>query len=147
MGWNIFHLRERRKGGEPDDELQMVINRIEKSAPRQYLEERKMYYYHYRQITKYFKPLLALLVYISEQTGPRGDQEVFVRGLFGKLKDFYDVRDTLSMKEAAQDYSLKVKLLKLLKIFYNDTTLTGEELDGYLEKIDNSHRGGYEGKG
>jgi hypothetical protein len=138
MSWNIFHLRDRRKGSEPDDELQVVINRIEKSAPREYLEERKMYYYHYRQINKYYKPLLALLVYISEQSSPRHDQEVFIPELFGKLKDFYDVRDTLSMKEAAHDYSLKVKLLKLLKIFYNDKSLTGEELDGCLEKIEDS---------
>jgi len=138
MSWNIFRLRDRREGDEPDDELQAVINQIEKSAPREYLEERKMYYYHYRQINKYFKPLLALLAYILEQTGRQNDQEAFVQELFAKLKDFYDVRDTLSTKEATQDYSLKVKLLKLLKIFYNDTTLTGEELDGYLEKIEDS---------
>lgn len=115
-----------------------MINRIEKFAPRRYLEEREMYYYHYRQINKYLKPLLALLVYISEQTEKRKDQTLFVQGLFGKLKDFYDVNDTLTMKEAAGDYSLKVKLLKLLKIFYNDTTLTGEELDGYLENIEDN---------
>jgi hypothetical protein len=136
MSWNIFRLRAQRKGHEPDDELQAVINRIEKFAPRQYLQEREMYYYHYRQIIKYLKPLLALLIYISEQTARREDHELFVQGLFAKLKDFYDVNDMLSMKEAAGDYSLKVKLLKLLKIFYNDTTLTGEELDGYLEKIE-----------
>lgn len=138
MVWNIFRLRAQRKGHEPDDDLQGMINRIEKFAPRRYLEEREMYYYHYRQINKYLKPLLALLVYISEQTEKRKDQTLFVQGLFGKLKDFYDVNDTLTMKEAAGDYSLKVKLLKLLKIFYNDTTLTGEELDGYLEKIEDN---------
>ncbi|MFW6114761.1 MAG: hypothetical protein ACOC6E_00530 [Thermodesulfobacteriota bacterium] len=138
MSWNIFRLRDRREGGEPDDELQALIDRIEKSAPRDYLEERKMYYYHYRQINKYFRPLLALLVYISERSGQQNDREAFIQELFAKLKDFYDVRGTLSMKEAAQDYSLKAKLLKLLKIFYNDTALTGEELDGYLEKIQDS---------
>ena len=135
---NIFRLRAQRKGHEPDDDLQVAINRIEKFAPRQYLQEREMYYYHYRQINKYLKPLLALLVYISEQTEKRNDQGAFVQGLFGKLKDFYDVSDTLSLKEAVGDYSLKVKLLKLLKIFYNDTTLTGEELDGYLETIEDN---------
>jgi hypothetical protein len=135
MSWNIFKLRSQRKGYEPDDDLQVVINRIEKFAPRRYREQREMYYYHYRQINKYLKPLLAMLVYISEQTEKRKDQAVFVQGLFGKLKDFYDVRDTLSMKDAVGDYSLKVKLLKLLKIFYNDAPLTGAELDAYLEKM------------
>lgn len=138
MSWNIFRLQSQRKGYEPDDDLQVVINRIEKLAPRRYREQREMYYYHYRQINKYLKPLLALLACISEQTAKRKDQEVFVQGLFGKLKDFYDVSDTLSMKEAVGDYSLKVKLLELFKIFYHDTTLTGEELDGYLEKIEDN---------
>jgi hypothetical protein len=136
MSWNILRLRAQRKGREPDDDLLVVINCIEKFAPRQYLEEREMYYYHYRQINKYLKPLFALLVYISEQAEQGNDREVFVQRLFTKLKDFYDVNDTLSIKQAVGDYSLKVKLLKLLKIFYNDTTLAGEELDGYLEKIE-----------
>jgi hypothetical protein len=135
VSWNIFKPRSQRRGHEPDDDLQAVINRIEKFAPSRYREQREMYYYHYRQINKYLKPLLALLVYISEKAGERKDQELFVQELFEKLKDFYDVRDTLSMKEAVGDYSLKVKLLTLLKIFYNDATLTGAELDGYLEGI------------
>jgi len=135
MSWNILKLRNQRKAYEPDDDLQMVINRIEKSAPQQHLNEREMYYYHYRQINKYLKPLSALLLYISEQTGQRKDQEAFVQGLFRKFKDFYDINDTLSMKQAAGDYSLKVKLLTLLKIFYNDTTLAGGEFDNYLEGI------------
>jgi len=112
-----------------------VINRIEKFAPKQHLSEREMYYYHYRQINKYLKPLLALLVYISEQAEQGNDRAVLVQGLFGKLKDFYDINDALSMKQAVGDYSLKVKLLKLFKIFYNDTTLAGGELDNYLERI------------
>ena len=135
MSWNIFRLRSKSRGYEPDDDFQVVINRIEKFAPRRYREQREMYYYHYRQINRYLKPLLALLVYISEEAAKRKEQEVFIQELFGKLKDFYDVSDTLSMKEAVGDYSLKVKLLKLLKIFYNDATLTGAELDGYLEKV------------
>ena len=97
-----------------------------------------MYYYHYRQINRYFKPLLALLVHISEVSEKGQEEDVFIQGLLGRLKDFYDVNDTLTMKEAVQDYSLKVKLLKLLKIFYNNTTLTGAELEGYLEKIEDN---------
>jgi len=138
MNWNIFRVRGQRKGREPDDDLRAVINRIEKRAPKRFFQEREMYYYHYRQIQRYLNPLSALLVYISEAGAKRQDQEVFIQGLFEKLKDFYDVEDALSMKEAAQDHSLKVKLLKLLKIFYNDTTLTGAELEGYLEGIEDN---------
>jgi len=135
MSWNILKLRAQKKGYEPDDDLQVVINRIEQFAPKRYIEEREMHYYHYRQINKYLKPLLALLIYISEQAERGNDRAVLVQGLFVKLKDFYDINDTLSMKQAVGDYSLKVKLLTLLKIFYNDTTLAGGELDNYLERI------------
>jgi hypothetical protein len=138
MGWNIFRVRNQKRAHKPDDTLQAVINRIEKFAPRQYLQEREMYYYHYRQINRYFKPLLALLVHVSEVSEKGQEEEIFIQGLFRRLKDFYDVNDMLTMKEAVQDYSLKVKLLKLLKIFYNNTTLIGAELEGYLEKIEDN---------
>jgi len=45
------------------------------------------------------------------------------------------VNEKLSTKEAIHDYSLKVKLLTLLKIFYNDTRFTEAGLESYLTKI------------
>jgi hypothetical protein len=138
MGWNIYRVRNQKKVQKPDDAFQVVINRIEKFAPRQYLQEREMYYYHYRQINRYFTPLLALLGHISEVSEKGQEEGAFIQGLFGRLKDFYDVNDVLTMKEAVQDYNLKVKLLTLLKIFFNHTTLTGAELEGYLEEIEDN---------
>ncbi|MBW2106076.1 MAG: hypothetical protein B6I32_00695 [Desulfobacterium sp. 4572_20] len=133
MGWDIFRVKKKRD--EPDDDIQIAIKAIEKFAPKKYLQEREMYYYHYRQMSKYLKPLLALLVYVSHTDKKRKNEEVFIQGLFSKLKDFYDVNDQLSIKEATQDYSLKIKLRKLLKIFYDDTSLTGTDIEGYLKKI------------
>jgi len=133
MGWDIFRVKKKRD--EPDDDIQIAIKAIEKFAPKKYLQEREMYYYHYRQMSKYLKPLLALLVYVSHIDKKRKNEEVFIQGLFSKLKDFYDVNDQLSIKEATQDYSLKIKLRKLLKIFYDDTSLTGADIEGYLKKI------------
>jgi hypothetical protein len=133
MGWNIFRVKKKRD--EPDDDLQIVIKAIEKFAPKKYLQEREKYYYHYRQIRKYLKPLLSLLIYISEGAGKKENEEIFVRGSFKKLKDFYDVNDKLSIKEAIEDYSLKIKLLKLFKIFYDDKTLTRTKIEGYLNKM------------
>jgi hypothetical protein len=95
-----------------------------------------MCYYHYRQIRKYLKLLLPLLIYISERAEKKRNEEIFVQGLFIKLKDFYDVNDKLSIKEAIQDYSLKIKLLKLLKIFYDDNTLTRAKIEDYLKNIE-----------
>jgi hypothetical protein len=79
--------------------------------------------------------LLALLIHVSDIAKKKENEEVFVQGLFIKLKDFYDVNDQLSIKEAIQDYSLKIKLRKLIKIFYDDTSLTGADIEGYLTKL------------
>ncbi|RLB13918.1 MAG: hypothetical protein DRG35_06145, partial [Deltaproteobacteria bacterium] len=127
MGWDIFRVKKKRD--EPDDDIQIAIKAIEKFAPKKYLQEREMYYYHYRQMSKYPKPLLALLVYVSHTDKKRKNEEVFIQGLFSKLKDFYDVNDQLSIKEATQDYSLKIKLRKLLKIFYDDTSLNETDIE------------------
>jgi len=133
MGWDIFRVKKRRD--EPDDDIQIAIKAIEKFAPKKYLQEREMYYYHYRQMSKYLKPLLSLLIYVSDTVKKKENEEVFIQGLFIKLKDFYDVNDQLSMKEATQDYSFKIKLLKLLKIFYDDTAVNRADIEGYLRKI------------
>jgi len=133
MGWNIFKVKKKQYG--PDDDIQIAVKAIEKFAPKKYLQEREMYYYHYRQVGKYIKPLLALLIHVSEKAKKMENEEVFVQILFVKLKNFYDINDQLSIKEAIQDYSLKIKLRKLLKIFYDDTSLTGTDIEGYLAKI------------
>ena len=133
MGWNIFRVKKKRD--EPDDDLQITIKAIEKFAPKRHLQEREMHYYHYRQNRKYLKSLFPLLIYISERAGKKENEEIFVQCLFKKLKDFYDISDKLSIKEALEDYSLKTKLLKLFKIFYDDNTLTRTKIEGYLTKI------------
>jgi len=136
MGWDIFRVKKRKKRDEPDDDLQIVIKAIEKFASKKHLREREMCYYHYRQIRKYLKPLLPLLIYISERVGKKENEEVFIQGIFIKLKDFYDVNDKLSMKEATQDHSLKIKLLEIYKIFYDDNTLTRAKIEDYLKNIE-----------
>lgn len=133
MGWDIFRVKKKRD--EPDDDIQIAIKAIEKFAPKKYLQEREMYYYHYRQMSKYLKPLLSLLIYISDRAEKKRNEEIFVQGLFIKLKDFYDINDQLSIKEAMQDYGLKIKLHKLLIIFYDDTSSTGADIESYLAKL------------
>jgi len=133
MGWNIFKVKKKQYG--PDDDIQIAVKAIEKFAPKKYLQEREMYYYHYRQVRRYIKPLLSLLMYITDTTKKMENEVAFIQDLFIKLKDFYDVNDQLSIKEAIQDSSLKIKLLKLLKIFYDDMSLTGKDLECYLTKI------------
>jgi hypothetical protein len=138
MGWDVFKAKRRRRSVEPGDDFHLPIENIEKFAPKRFLEEREMYYYNYRQIPKYRKPLLSLLIQLSEKTGIDENKELSVQTLFQKLKDFYDVNDKISLKKAVEDYGLKIKLLQLHKIFYDDTTLTGTKVEGYLKKIGNN---------
>ena len=113
MGWDIFKVK--KKGGEGKDQHLFTINKIETFAPKRYLQEREMYYYNYRQIKKYLKPLLDLLMHISESAERKENEEIFIQGLFRKLKGFYDINNTLSIRGAVEDNSLKIKLLQLLK--------------------------------
>jgi len=136
MLWDIFGVKRRQRRDGPEDDLQIAINSIERFAPRRHLQEREMYYYNYRQIRKYLKPLLPLLIYISEKPGKGENEEIFVQGLFRKLKSFYDVNDRLSLQEALQDNSLKIKLLEILKIFYDDSALTRAKIEEYLRTME-----------
>jgi hypothetical protein len=132
VGWDIFGPR--RKTKEPPDDFHLVIERIEKLAPKGFRDERLMYYYNYRQMPRYRKPLLSLLRHISGRPLKAEDEELFFQELFRKLKDFYDVRDKLSVDEAVKDYSIKMKLLQIYKIFYDDTSLAGPKINECLEK-------------
>jgi hypothetical protein len=133
MGWDNFGPKGKTK--EPSDLFDPVIERIEKRAPRGFRDERFMYYYNYRQMPTYRKPLLSLLKHISERTRKEEDEELFLQELFRKLKNFYDVRNKLSVLEAAEDHSIKMKLLQIYKIFYDDTGLAGPKIYECLEKI------------
>ncbi len=135
MVWDIFRVKRRKKRDGPEDDLQMAINSIEKLAPKRHLQEREMYYYNYRQIKKYLKPLLPLLIYISKKPGKEENEEIFVQDLFRKLKSFYDVNDRLSIKEALQDNGFKIKLLEIFKIFYNDNIPTRAKIENYLKAM------------
>jgi len=132
VAWDIFGPR--RKTKVPPDDFHLVIERIEKLAPKGFRDERLMYYYNYRQMPRYRKPLLSLLRHISGRPLKAEDEELFFQELFRKLKDFYDVRDKLSVDEAVKDYSIKMKLLQIYKIFYDDTSLAGPKINECLEK-------------
>ena len=131
MKWNIFRVT---RSNEPKDEVQILIDKIEKFAPKRYLSEREMYYYHYRQVRQYLKPLISLLMYISEGTMKKENDGEFEGNLFSKLKNFYDINDKLSFEEALRDNSLMVKFIDLFRIFYNDTTRTMANILEYLKK-------------
>jgi hypothetical protein len=121
MKWAIFRATKKTT---PKDGIGIIIDKIEKFAPKMYLPEREMYYYHYRQLRQYVKPLVSLLTYISEGKIKNEDYDEFEENLFLKLKNFYDVNDKVSIEEALNDNSLSRKYIELFKIFYNDGSKT-----------------------
>jgi hypothetical protein len=121
MKWAIFRAAKKTT---PKDGIDIIIDEIEKFAPKMYLLEREMYYYHYRQLRPYVKPLVSLLTYISEGKIKNEDYDEFEENLFLKLKNFYDVNDKLSIEEALNDNGLTRKYMELFKIFYNDGSKT-----------------------
>jgi len=121
MKWTIFRATKKTV---PKEGIDIIIDKIERFAPKMYLPEREMYYYHYRQLRQYVKPLVSLLTYISEGKIKNEDYDEFEKNLFLKLKNFYDVNDRLSIKESLNDFSLTRKYIELFKIFYNDGNKT-----------------------
>ncbi len=94
MGLEIF-FRRRTKRGKPKEDVDRVIENIERFAPREYGSERDAFYYNYKMMPQYSRPLLALLNTISRKERLQRDPASFTGEVFLKLKDFYDLRDRL----------------------------------------------------
>ncbi len=128
MKWDIFSITKSRKKAFEKDEVDLVIEKIEKSAPRKYRSERYLYYYNYRSMGSYTKPLMALLEVAAQWDRSEDQRSVFLYSLFMRLKEFYDIRGRLSMPEALEDLSLMRKLQELFLFFFDgkDTPTTAE---------------------
>jgi len=117
--WDIFSPRKRERKSVELDQMNEQIKRIEKFAPRKYKSERASFYYNYQLIDAYFKPLSQLLGVISQKKRPHIDEEEFISELFLRLKDFYDVKQRLSVAEAIKDKNLERRFIQLFLIFYD----------------------------
>jgi hypothetical protein len=135
VNWDIFLNRKREKRRQKKDEIDKVIEIIEKYAPKKYRSERDAFYYNYRIMVPYSKPLLSLLQAVSQRRLLNGDYSDFVQELFFKLKAFYDPKDKLSLVEATQDMSLKRKFRQLFLFFYDKSDISEQEMEGWLKDI------------
>lgn len=131
MVWDIF--RKEQKASEIQDEIEIMIRKIERFSPRRFRPERESYFYNYRILNQYVQPLLGLLTTISEKKRVRANEFDFIRKLFLKLKGFYDVRNKLSIDEAVEDIGLKRKLIDLLLFFYEIEGITMKEIEMALD--------------
>jgi len=80
-----------------------------------------------RRIKKYFEPLLELRGIGWRAKRSKKEKEMFVQG--------FDIHNTLSIKETSGDNNLKIKLLELFKIFYDETGLAKTTIEAYLTRI------------
>jgi len=132
--WDIFSGRKRDEKRSILDQINGQIKGIEKSAPRKYRSERASYYYNYQLVDAYVKPLSALLGVISQKKRLHNDEEEFISELFLSLKDFYDVKQRLSLAEAIQDKNLQRRFVQLFLIFYDKKDVA--KLKTCLEKLE-----------
>jgi hypothetical protein len=82
----------------------------------------------------YVKPLSALLALLSQKQRLHSDEEGMISELFMKLKDFYDIRQRLSIPEAIQDKNLRRRFVQLFLIFYDKKDMT--KIRTCLEKLE-----------
>jgi hypothetical protein len=132
--WDIFSGRKRDEKRSILDQVTGQIKGIEKSAPRKYRSERASYYYNYQLVDAYVKPLSALLGVISQEKRLHNDEEDFMSELFLRLKDFYDVKERLSLAEAIQDKNLQRRFVQLFLIFYGKKDVA--KLKTCLQKLE-----------
>jgi hypothetical protein len=127
---NIFS-RRRPPEKETGDDFDRVISKIERFAPKHYRAERDSHYYNYRMLNPYVNPLLVLLTEISNHSRLNEDA-ILLKGLFEKLKGFYDPRGRLSWTEASKDPGLRRKLADMLSYFYGETVTRGWDLKRFF---------------
>lgn len=120
---NIFSRRG-PSGKRAEDDFDRVISKIERFAPKQHRAARDSHYYNYRMLNPYVSPLLVLLTEISNHSRLNEDM-ILLKGLFEKLKGFYDPRGRLSWTEASKDSGLRRKFVDMLSYFYGEKE-TGE---------------------
>ena len=134
MKWDIFSGRRGEKKSAELDQMSEQIKRIEKFAPRKYKSERASFYYNYQLMDAYVKPLSALIALLSQKQRLHNDEEGMISELFMKLKDFYDVRQKLSVAEAIQDKNFQRRFVQLFLIFYDKKDMT--KVKTCLEKLE-----------
>ena len=113
-----------------------MIQSIERFAPREYGVERDTYYYNYKIMPPYTRPLLDLLQTISHKERLTSVPASFSCELFLKLKDFYDPKDRLALSEAKEDMGLRKKFRELFLFFYNLKSASVQEMEEHLKETE-----------
>jgi len=136
MSWNIFSPVNRvPKRSKAKDSFDACIHSIETFAPREHLPKREIFYYNYKMMPSSKNSLGLLLETLSQKNHLKTDPGEHARALFLHLKDFYDPKETLSLKEALSDKNLIRRFRDLFVFFYNRKKISREEIEGWLESF------------
>ena len=136
MNWNIFSPVKRvQKQGKAKDSFDEFIHVIETFAPREHLSGREAFYYNYKMMPACEKSLPALLETLSRNKDLKTDPGEHARALFLQLKNFYDSKKTLSLREALSDKNLLRKFRDLFMLFYSKKELSREEIEAWLKPL------------
>jgi len=127
-------IKRVKRRGKAKDNFDKVIDIIEEFAPKEHLSEREAFYYNYRMMEQYKRPLLGLLETASQISLLKSDQEAHARKLFPRLKAFYDVNGKLTMAEAMKDISLVRRFQSFFTLFYGRKDLSGNDIREWLGK-------------
>lgn len=134
MEWRRFLGRRKPANKSPEDKIDRLAERIERFAPKEHRADRGGYYYHYKIMALYTKPLQGLLEWVADNERFEQDPVGFSTEAFVRLKHFYDPRNRLSMSEALQDPALRRKYEGLFHLFYGRAGGAFEEISVRLEK-------------
>ncbi len=137
MKWTIFSGPRGEKAGDLPEEIQNLIRGIEKFAPREHREERRVHYYNYGMLKEYQKPLQELLSAISEgrALAQTENKAQLLKSLFHGMKGFYDRKGRLSLEQAVEDRELRRKLSRVLLIFYKKEKTADSEIRSCLQGL------------
>ncbi len=136
MNLNIFSpIKRVKKRGKARDEFDKIIDIIEKFAPKEHLSERESFYYNYRMMEQYKRPLLGLLEIASQISLLKSDQGEHARKIFSRLKAFYDINEKLTMAQALEDVSLVRRFRNFFTLFYGRKDISGDDIREWLSSF------------
>jgi len=118
MKWDVFRPREKTRRDPVMEAIERQAKVIEKTAPANYHLERERYYYNYKIMPLYRKPLLSFLETLSKREGLKQDPATLAKEIFLTLKDFYDPKGRAEMEEILNDPGFSRKFKMVYVYFY-----------------------------
>ncbi|MFZ0448315.1 MAG: hypothetical protein WAL98_03655 [Desulfatiglandaceae bacterium] len=119
MKWDVFRAGGRTNRNPVIEAIERQAKVIEKTAPANYHHERERYYYNYKIMPLYRKPLLSFIETVSRREGLKRDPAALAKEIFLSLKDFYDPRGKAALEEILSNPGFLRKFRDVYVYFYD----------------------------